>query len=103
MGPDTKQVTDRVKVFVKQISLEYPVIAAYLFGSWASGTQHDLSDIDIGIIVADTVGKAQRFAIYSEARDFDIDFEVVVIPERDYISEDPLVVHEMKTRGIRVA
>jgi predicted nucleotidyltransferase len=42
MGPDTKQVADRVKVFVGQISLEYPVIAAYLFGSWASGTQHDL-------------------------------------------------------------
>jgi len=103
MGPDTKQVADRVKVFVGQISLEYPVIAAYLFGSWAAGTQHDLSDIDIGIVVPDSVDKSQRFAIYSEARDFDIDFEVVVIPERDYISEDPLVVHEMKTRGIRVA
>ena len=74
MGPETKQVADRVKVFVGQISRESPVIAAYLFGSWASGTQHDLSDINIGIVVPDSVGKDQRFAIYSEARDFDIDF-----------------------------
>jgi predicted nucleotidyltransferase len=103
MGPETEQIADRIRTFVRQISPEYPVLTAWLFGSWAAGTQHEHSDVDIGIVVPDTVDKARRFEIYSKARDFDIDFEVVVIPERDFISEDPVIVHEMKTKGIRAA
>ena len=103
MGKEAEQVADRVKTFILQIRKDYPVVTAWLFGSWAAGNQHEHSDIDIGVVVPDSVTNDQRFAIYSRARDFDINFEVVVISEHDYISEDPVIVHEMKTKGIRVA
>ena len=38
MGPETEQIADRIRTFIRQISPEYPVLTAWLFGSWAAGT-----------------------------------------------------------------
>ncbi len=101
MDTDLQQITSRVRGFVAGLQTLYPIKAAYLFGSWAAGRQSESSDVDIGIFVEDSVDENSRFGIFSKGKDFD--FDVVVLPESDFLTEDPVVVHEMKTKGIRIA
>lgn len=103
MGETSEQIADRIRQLLVQLRKEFPVLAVYLFGSRVSGESREFSDIDVGIVVPDNLDGQDRFTIFSRAKDFDVDFDILVIPERDFISEDPLVVHEMKTKGIRVA
>jgi len=103
MGEEAKQVAAHLKLLAVELRKRFPVQAVYLFGSWAKGMNHAQSDIDVALIVPDTCSRLQRFEIYSAARDFDINYDIVIIPESDYMTEDPLVVHELKTSGIRVA
>ncbi len=102
MDTDLQRITSRVRGFVAGLQTLYPIKAAYLFGSWAVGRQSESSDVDIGIFVEDSVDEKSRFDIFSKGKDFDIDFDVVVLPESDFLTEDPVVVHEMKTKGIRI-
>ncbi len=103
MGKESEQVTAKVTRFISLVKDRYPLKAAYLFGSWAIGNNRKGSDVDIGIIVADTLSRESRFEIFSMGKDYDPDFDIVVCPEKDFLSEDPLVIHEMKTKGIRLA
>ena len=103
MGKEPEQITVKVSNFVAQVQSKYPLKAAYLIGSWALGRNTRGSDVDIGIIVDDALSRESRFDIFSMGKDFDPDFDIVVCPEKDFLSEDPLVIHEMKTKGIRLA
>jgi predicted nucleotidyltransferase len=103
MGTELDQITVKVSNFITLIKNKYPLKAAYLFGSWAVSRNTRGSDVDIGIIVDDALSRESRFDIFSMGKDFDPDFDVVVCPEKDFLSEDPLVIHEMKTKGIRLA
>ena len=92
-----------MKAFIEVVRRSYPVTAAFLFGSWADGRQSEVSDIDIGVFVDDSVQSDDRFAIYSLGKDYDIDFDIVILSDRDFLTEDPVIVHEIKMKGIRVA
>jgi len=48
--------------------------------------------------------KALQSCMYTESRyDFDLDFDVLAVSKADFETEDPVIVHEMKQKGIRVA
>ena len=40
-----------VKQYIREISKHYNIQEVYLFGSYAKGTNHEDSDIDIAIII----------------------------------------------------
>jgi predicted nucleotidyltransferase len=103
MDPSTEQITAAVRAFSDTVRGKYPVRAVFLFGSWAEGRGHMGSDIDIGIVVEDSAPKGAHFDLYSLGKDYNIDFDVVVISRKDFETEDPLIVHEIKTKGILVA
>jgi len=103
MGEKLEQITAEVERFVALAKSKYTIKAAYLFGSCATGTNTVDSDVDIGLIVDDSLSANARFDLFSLGKDYDIDFDIIICPEKDYISEDPLVVHEMKTKGIKIA
>ncbi|MGI6469735.1 MAG: nucleotidyltransferase domain-containing protein [Syntrophomonadaceae bacterium] len=44
------QLEDNLKAFINEIDQEYPIELAYLFGSYARGTENSQSDIDIALL-----------------------------------------------------
>ena len=40
-----------VKKYIKEISKHYSIQEVYLFGSYAKGTNHEDSDIDVAVVV----------------------------------------------------
>ncbi len=103
MDQGTQQISDRVSRFIETIRGKFPISAAYLFGSWAENRAHAESDIDIGLVLRGSVKTVDRLELFSLGKDFDLDFDVVAVSERDFETEDPVIVHEMKTKGKRIA
>ncbi len=55
---------ERLKTELNKMSVHFPqVIAAYLFGSHAGGRPTPVSDVDIGIILADKLPDMESFRI----------------------------------------
>jgi predicted nucleotidyltransferase len=98
-----EQISDRVVAFVESLRPRFSIREAYLFGSWAEGRQRARSDIDIGIVLAGKSEPKDRYELFSLGKDFDVDFDVVGISEHDFETEDPVIVHEIKTKGKRIA
>ena len=46
-----KKVIKNVKKYLAKVSKDYPIDSAFLFGSFAKGTQHKDSDIDVAIVM----------------------------------------------------
>ena len=44
-------VLKSVEEYIKEISKHYSIQGVYLFGSYAKGTNHEDSDIDVAIII----------------------------------------------------
>jgi predicted nucleotidyltransferase len=92
-----------VSAFIDSLPKDYGVDSAWLFGSWAEGRQRVGSDVDIGIVLRRGVDWVTKMDLFSRALDFDPDFHAIAFSLRDYEREDAVVVHLMKTKGIRVA
>jgi predicted nucleotidyltransferase len=98
-----EQIADRVKAFIDSLPPRIHIREAYLFGSWAEGRQRNYSDIDIGIVLAGASGAEESYELFSLGKDFDVDFDVLAISEKDFDTEDPVIVHEIKTKGKKIA
>ena len=51
---DKREVLKIVALYLASIGGIYKIESAYLFGSFAKGTQHEDSDIDIAIVIDDS-------------------------------------------------
>jgi predicted nucleotidyltransferase len=96
-------IAEHVISFVESLKSRFSIRGAYLFGSWAEGKQGKNSDIDIGIVLEGKSDFKDRLELFSLGKDYDVDFDVVGISEQDFESEDPVIVHEIKTKGKRIA
>jgi len=70
---------DRVMRFVKLRQEQGGVSAVLIYGSYARGTQHELSDVDIIFVVDD--GFASKFVVFEG-----LDFEVLESTKRNMIA-----------------
>ena len=73
--------------YVKKIDLPLTIDSAYLFGSFAKGTPHKDSDIDIAFIVSNWTGDYFETVvpIWSMCDKFDLRIEPhIIVPEEDY-------------------
>jgi uncharacterized protein len=87
------------------VSLEHqgvPLERVYLFGSWAKGTQHKDSDIDLAIISSKFKTWSKKTRLLSKA--MRMDFSAVEphgFHPKDFVKENP-VVDEILKYGIRI-
>ena len=101
-----KEIMNIVKKYVDVILTNYKVKAIILFGSYAKGTNHEDSDIDIAIITNDLKhGDRIDEEIYLTKLRKNIDnrIEPHLIEVADYDNIETPLVQEIINTGIKVA
>lgn len=93
-----------LKKYLELISRKYPVQSAYLFGSFAKGFDHEGSDIDV-CIISSVFGKDyfdEETNLRRETLKVDARIEPVAFNPADFDDKYNLLVHEIKTHGIKI-
>ncbi len=101
-----KEVMDIVNKYVKVVLAHYKVKSIILFGSYAKGTNHEDSDIDIAIITDDLKCKDvfdEQLNLKKLRRDIDYRIEPHLIKVADYDNVETPFVAEVINTGIKVA
>lgn len=97
------KIMDIMKRYVAEVSKKFNVQAVYLFGSYAKGTEHEDSDIDVAIILQ-TDGNS--FDVMVElmllTQSIDLRIEPHPIKTEDFEVGNPFV-DEIKRTGLKVA
>ena len=81
----------------------YKITGAFLFGSYARGTAHEWSDIDIALVSPDFTGDRfrDRQKIVPLRRQIDVRLEPMPFRPRDF-KNDPIMAEEIKQTGLPV-
>ena len=101
-----REIMDIVKKYVEVILANYKVKAIILFGSYAKGTNHEDSDIDIAIITDDLKhGDRIDEEIYLTKLRKNIDYRIEphLIEIDDYDNIETPLIKEVIDTGIKVA
>ena len=100
-----KEIADIIEKYVAIIKVNYDVVAIILFGSYAKGTEHEDSDIDIAVITddikTDTFDEEVKLMILRKGIDYRIEPHIITVEDYEN-DETPFVVEVKKTR-IKVA
>ncbi len=97
---DKREAISIANTYIDSISNKYSISQAILFGSFAKGTNHDDSDIDIAIIinnVSDIIDT--QIELMKLRRKIDLRIEPHPFMLRDFIKSNP-VVNEILKYGI---
>lgn len=101
------QVEKTIKTLIRQVSGEYRITEAILFGSYAHGFPRDESDIDVALISPDFTGKDEMEILQDLSRramKIDTSLEVVAFSPEELISPDPRSFsYQVKTSGVSIA
>jgi predicted nucleotidyltransferase len=90
------------RAYIDSISTRYSIKQAFLFGSFAKGTNHDDSDIDIAIIVNNIVDIIDtQIDLMKLRRKIDLRIEPHPFMVSDFIQSNP-VVNEILKYGITI-
>ena len=101
-----REIMDIVKKYVEVILANYKVKAIILFGSYAKGTNHEDSDIDIAIITDDIKSNDvfdEQLNLKKLRRNIDYRIEPHLIEVDDYDNIETPFVKEVIDTGIKVA
>lgn len=100
-----KEIANIVDKYITIVKENYDVLAIILFGSYAKGTEHEDSDIDIAIITDDV--KTDKFdeevKLTLLRRKIDNRIEPHIISINDYENDETPFIVEVKNTGIKVA
>ena len=100
-----KEIVDIVDKYIAIVKENYDVVAIILFGSYAKGTEHEDSDIDIAVVTDDI--KTDKFdeevKLTLLRRKIDSRIEPHIIKVEDYENDETPFVVEVKNTGIKVA
>ena len=92
-----------VKRYIEEISKHYDIKEVYVFGSYAKGTNHEYSDIDIAIVLdsqIDTIDLMIELMMLTQ--NIDLRIEPHPIKEQDFEEGNPFI-DEIKNTGLKVA
>ena len=99
------KIEDIVLKYVKAICDHYDVTAIILFGSYAKGTEHEDSDIDIAIVIDkfrdNIIDEEVEFMMMREGIDYRIEPHIIRV--QDYKDLSNPFVQEIVDTGIKVA
>ena len=100
-----KDIVDSINKFIKEIKKKYNVTAIILFGSYAKGTEHEDSDIDIAIITNDIENDVfdEELKLMKLRRNIDKRIEPHLIRIDDYKKAETPFIKEVIDTGIKVA
>ena len=98
-------IMEKVKEYVEKICENYKVYAIILFGSYAKGTEHEDSDIDIAIITDDFENDIidEELKLMKLRRKIDTRIEPHIIKIEDYKNAETPFIKEVIDTGIKVA
>ena len=91
-----------LKEIFKIIKLDFDIKEAYLFGSFATGTNDESSDIDAGVVIKEDLDFSDKLKIFSKAQEKNNLVELFAFSEKDFEIVSSDIIHEIKNRGIRV-
>ena len=100
----SKDILNSINEFIEEIKKQYDVTAIILFGSYAKGTAHEDSDIDIAIIsddfddIYDCMAKLMGMTWNIDAR-----IEPHPIKKKDFDEVSDYFIQEVINTGIKVA
>lgn len=100
-----KMIMEIVQKYVKRICENYKVYAIILFGSYAKGTEHKDSDIDIAIITDDIKSDIfdEELELMKLRKGIDYRLEPHIIRIEDYKNAETPFIQEVIDTGIKVA
>jgi uncharacterized protein len=88
--------------YIDTISNKYVVLQAFMFGSFAKGTNHEDSDIDIAIVVKNVSDIIDaQIDMMRLRRKVDLRIEPHPFTVKDFNNENP-VVNEIQKSGIQI-
>ena len=99
-----EEVIKKVRRLLELLNSEgLDITAAYLYGSYAAGTAHEDSDIDVAIVSSDLSGdRLENWCRLNRvANQIDVRMEVIGFRPERFRDENPLA-WEVKTKGIRL-
>ena len=100
-----KEIAEIVDKYIAVVKENYNVVAIILFGSYAKGTNHKDSDIDIAVITddikTDTFDEEVKLMILRKGIDYRIEPHIITVS--DYENDETPFVVEVKNTGIKVA
>lgn len=97
---DKDKAINLSKNFLRTVNEHYPVEAAYLFGSYAKGTNHPDSDIDLAIVFSKVDDILQlQIALMRIREDKDLLIEPHPFSRSDFTNASPLAA-EILQNGI---
>lgn len=92
-----------VEKYIKEVSKHYTIQEVYLFGSYAKGTNHEDSDIDVAIIInSDSNVFDLMVELMMLTQNIDLRIEPHPIKVKDFEDGNPFVQEIIET-GIKVA
>ncbi len=102
---NNKLIMEIVQKYVERICENYKVYAIILFGSYAKGTEHEDSDIDIAIITDDIENDIfeEELNLMRLRRKIDTRIEPHLIRIEDYKNVETPLIQEIIDTGIKVA
>ena len=102
---NNKRIMEIVQKYVEKICENYKVYAIILFGSYAKGTEHEDSDIDIAIITDDIENDIfeEELNLMRLRRKIDTRIEPHLIRIEDYKNIETPLIQEIIDTGIKVA
>ena len=99
-----KDILKSINEYVEEIRKHYNIVAIILFGSYAKGTEHKDSDIDIAIVSEDFDDIYDSMAdLMGMTWDIDARIEPHPIKKKDFDEGSNYFVKEIIDTGIKVA
>ena len=100
-----KSIMKIVQKYVDKILENYDVEAIILFGSYAKGTEHEYSDIDIAVVTDDIENDIfdEEVKLMILRRGIDYRIEPHIIRIKDYKEKNDPFIQEVVDTGIKVA
>ena len=98
-------IMEIVQQYVEEVCKNYKIEAIFLFGSYAKGTEHKDSDIDIAIITDDIENDIfdEELNLMKLRRNIDTRIEPHLIRIEDYRNVETPFIQEVIDTGIKVA
>jgi len=97
------EIIEIINQYIAEIKKHYRLDYVFLFGSFANGTPHADSDIDIAIISSDIKGVyGERLNFMRFTRKIDLRIEPHPISIEDYKTNATSLVNEIKQHGIQL-
>ncbi len=91
-----------LKQILEEMKSEFDIKEAYLFGSFAYGTNDENSDIDAGVVLNHDIDFNEKLKIFSKAQELNNIVALFAFSEKDFDIVSSDIIYEIKNKGIKV-